>query len=258
MTVALGYDPNTNTINITGESSKDDLFEYLATLTGSEIKTHLALVLYTNSKGQCWPGQKTLERITGLTRKTIQTAIAGLTAKVGLLITQRKGQSNLYTLPVREKLPEVREKLPMKVVSSYISKRIYIYTTKYLVGKNYPPPKQLPLPEEWKPVKEKLEKLFSGQANRSTSILSDLLKSDLIPQEVRQWIALYEDKRDSRTVNGLGWLVNVLKRAIAGEADLPEDYQVSIYSLPMEQQLAALKKKYATPADYVGHLGITS
>ena len=259
MTVALAYDPASNRISITGESSKDDLFEYLAALTGSEIKTHLALAIYTNSKGTCFPGHETLAKVTGLTRRTIGTAITGLVKKVGLITVKRQRNSTLYKLPALQQLLNGK-KVPTKVLSSKIHKREIYITTKYLVGKKFPLTKQPSIPEEWKPVKATLDKLFGakGQAKQASAMLSDILKSDLIPQEVRQWIALYEDKRDSRTVNGLGWLVNVLKRAIAGEAELPEDYQVSIYSLPMKQQLAALKKKYATPADYVGHLGITS
>ena len=246
MTVAVAYDPVNFEIRIKG-SSKDDLEKaYINALTGSEIKTHLALLIHANRHGRCWPGLKTLERITGLTRKTVLAGIAGLVAKVGLITTARKGQSTLYLL-------RGVEKFHPKYSSIYTIKKFDMLTTKDLGCKNSTPP----VPDEWKRVQSTLEKLFKKQPKQGRQVLSELVDSDLIPEKARLWLEYYQDKRDSKTARGLGWLVSMIHRAIRGEVELPDEYPINELNLPMADQLK-LRARYAMPADYVGHLGVTS
>ena len=87
---------------------------YAAQVGASATLVYNALIRRANHRGHCWPGQRDLAKMTGLSRKTIKCSLKVLESVELIKIQQRcngnkKWQSSFYTLLP---LPGVGENLP--------------------------------------------------------------------------------------------------------------------------------------------------
>lgn len=80
-------------------------------LSSSQRWLLVVLASYANKKGECWPSQKSLAEVTGLTRQTVNTCLKVLVEKKYITSRKRKDPAgdlttNIYRLMVKPKLPE--------------------------------------------------------------------------------------------------------------------------------------------------------
>ena len=79
-------------------------------LTSSQRFLLLVLSSFSNKHGECYPSQKTLAVLTGLTRRTINSGINSLQEKGYITSHKRKSEegdltTNLYRIKIKPKLP---------------------------------------------------------------------------------------------------------------------------------------------------------
>ena len=75
-----------------------EILEALPEMSGKACKIAVALAVFMNKQGKCWPSSKTLMETSGIRRRQSVTAALNELVELGLLsIKKEKFARNLYT-----------------------------------------------------------------------------------------------------------------------------------------------------------------
>ncbi len=197
--------------------------ELLRELRGSPMTVYMALAMYMDDGGQCFPGVETICKDTGYTKKTVLAAMTKL-EEAGLLARQRRYQtSNLYTLTNGVKITpppppassEVVKSIPPQAqnrrkVVKITPEDVVVYkgpinkrTLLHRVEKVQPEFKQLEL-EGWSETKTNLATVFNSEKT-AEKLVSIQREKGRTPEWVKAALDYFNDVKSGKK-NPLGWL----------------------------------------------------
>ncbi len=226
--------------------------ELLRKLKGAPLTVYMALAMYVDSTGQCFPGVDTLCKDTGYTKKTVLTAMTKL-EEAGLLARQRRHQaSNLYSLtngikitpPPAPASSEVVKSIPpqaqnrRKVVKITLEDVVVykdstdIRTQLHRVEKVFPEMKQLDL-DGWLEVHSDLAIAFKSEKT-AEKLVETQRKKGRTPEWVKALLNYFDDVKGNKN-NPLGWLWAALNGDVF---NIPPRYVDALRSLDPKRYIS--------------------